>query len=161
VAKPIKVQLTQGTTTPTNKVCTIEVISRNTFLDAYHVNVLRGGSKLRIIVRLTDRFVILEVEYQVSLTKVGIHLVSLQKLQETLFLILMHVDEFNAKSKAKWAKFWPTFISNITNNFLDILTNELPIHLFLSHNVGNKIKPVLRSTPPSKSPYRLNKKELQ
>jgi hypothetical protein len=38
---------------------------------------LRGGSKLIIIVTLANRSVSLEVEYQDSLTKVGIHLVSL------------------------------------------------------------------------------------
>ncbi len=132
-------------------VCTVEAILGNTFLNAYCVDVLRGGSKLTVIVRLVDKSICLEVEYKASLFKVGIHLVSLQKLLETL-LILMHVDEFSAKSKAKWAKPWPTYMSNTTNNFLDILTDELPKHLLPSCNVDNKIELVLRTTPPSKSP---------
>ncbi len=64
-------------------VCTlddIETILGNTFLNAYHVNVLRGSFKLRIIVRLTNRFVSLKVEYRANLAKVGIHVVSLQEL---------------------------------------------------------------------------------
>jgi hypothetical protein len=65
---------------------------------------LREGSKLRVIARLVDRFISLEVEYQVNLAKVSIHLVSLQELQETSFLIPMFVDEFNTKFKAKGAK---------------------------------------------------------
>ncbi len=117
MAKLIKVQLTQGATTPRNEVvlgailecgktrfaktfmvCAldgIEAILRNIFLNAYRVHVLRRGSKLRVIVRLTYRSISLEVEYQASLIKVGLHLISLQELQETSFLILMCVDEFN------------------------------------------------------------------
>jgi hypothetical protein len=41
----------------------IETILKNTFLDVYCVNVLKGGSKLRVIARLTNRFVSLKVEY--------------------------------------------------------------------------------------------------
>lgn len=55
----------------------IEAILGNTFIDVYRVNVLRGGSKLRVIAKLIDKSVNLKVEYQVSLTKVSIHLVSL------------------------------------------------------------------------------------
>jgi hypothetical protein len=40
----------------------IDAILRNTFLDVYRVNVLRGVSNLRIIAKLKDRFVSLEVE---------------------------------------------------------------------------------------------------
>lgn len=105
-------------------VCTldgIEAVLRNTFVDVYHLNVLWRGFKLRVIAILTNKSINLEMEYQVSLAKVNIHLVSLQVLHETLFLI-MHVDESNAKSKAKGIKSWPTYISNIINKFLDILT---------------------------------------
>ncbi len=61
----------------------IEAILGNTFLHIYHVDVLRKGFKLRVIVRLVE--VSLEVEYQVNLAKVHIHLVSLQELQKTSF----------------------------------------------------------------------------
>jgi hypothetical protein len=175
MAKPIKVHLTQTIVTPVNEVvlgvilecdkvkfaenfmvCVldgIEAIIENNFLDIYCVNVLRGDSKLKVVARLIDRSISLEVEYQASLTKVVIHLVSLQELQETSFLIDMCVDEANAKSKAKGAKFWPTCISNTIYNFLDVLTNDLPKHLLLSCNVDHKIDVVPKSTPPSKSPY--------
>ncbi len=85
VAKPIKVRLAQGATTLASEVvlgvvlecnkvkfaknfmvCALDgmqVISRNTFLDVYHVDVLKGGSKLRVIVRLTNRSISLKVEY--------------------------------------------------------------------------------------------------
>ncbi len=102
MAKPIKVQLAQRVATPTNKVVLgailecdkvkfakkitiytldgIEAILRNIFVNTYHVDVLRGSFKLRVIVRLTNRFVSLKVEYQASLAKVGIHVISLPKL---------------------------------------------------------------------------------
>ncbi len=85
VAKPIKVQLAQGAAKPTNEVvlgvilecgkakfaknfmiCTldgIKAILRNTFLNIYCVDVLRGGLKLRVIVKLANKSVNLEVEY--------------------------------------------------------------------------------------------------
>ncbi len=75
---------------------------------------MKRGSKFRIIVNL-------KLEYYVSLAKVGIHLVFLQKLQETSILILMSVDESSAKSQAKGPKSWPICISNTINKFLDIL----------------------------------------
>ncbi len=53
-----------------------------------------------VIAILTDKSIKLEMEYQISLAKINTHLVSLQVLHETSFLI-MHVDESNAKSKAK------------------------------------------------------------
>ncbi len=85
-------------------------------------------------------------------------MVSLQKLQKNPFLIM---DESSAKSKAKGAKFWPTCISNTINKFLDILMDDLPKHLPHFCNVNHKIEVVPGLTPPSKSPYQLNKKELQ
>jgi hypothetical protein len=85
VAKPIKVHLAQGAMTLTSEVvlgvvlecnkvkfaknfmvCALdgmEAISRNTFLDIYHVDVLKGSSKLRVIARLTNRSISLKVEY--------------------------------------------------------------------------------------------------
>ncbi len=85
MAKPIKVHLTQGVMTPTSEVvlgvvlecgkakfvenfmiCTLagmEAILGNIFLDAYCVDVLRSGFKLKVIVRLANRSISLEVEY--------------------------------------------------------------------------------------------------
>ncbi len=47
-------------------VCTldgIEAILGNTFLTIYHVDVVKGGSKLRVIAKLANRSINLEVEY--------------------------------------------------------------------------------------------------
>jgi hypothetical protein len=54
-----------------------ETILGNTFLNINRVDVLKGGLKFKIITRLTNKFVNLEVECQANLIKVGIHLVSL------------------------------------------------------------------------------------
>jgi hypothetical protein len=64
----------------------------------------------------------------------------------------MHVDESNANSKAKGAKFWPTCISNTINKFLDVLTDNLLKHLPLYCNVDHKIE-VVPGFPLSKPPY--------
>jgi hypothetical protein len=85
VTKPIKVHLTQGTTTLANEmvvgvilecdkvkfmknfiICALngmEAILKNIFLDVYYVDVLRGGFKFKIIVRPANRFISLEIEY--------------------------------------------------------------------------------------------------
>ncbi len=47
-------------------VCTLdgsEAILNNTFSDVYYVDVLKGGSKLRVIARLTNRSISLKVGY--------------------------------------------------------------------------------------------------
>jgi len=136
----------------------MEAILVNTFLDVHCVDVLENGFKLNVITRLTNRSISLEIEYQASLAKVGIHLVSLQELQKTSFLI---VDESNVKFKAKGVKSWPTYISNTINKLLDVLTDDLPKHLPHFRDVDHKIKVVLGSTPHFKSPYWLNSKKLQ
>jgi hypothetical protein len=59
----------------------IDAILGNTFLNASRVNVLKGGLKLKVNTKLANRFVNLKVKYQVSLAKIGIHLISLQELE--------------------------------------------------------------------------------
>jgi hypothetical protein len=53
---------------------------------------------LRIIDKLINKSISLNVKYHVNLAKTCIHLISLQELQETSFFICMHVDEFNIKA---------------------------------------------------------------
>jgi hypothetical protein len=75
------------------KICWIEVwiffnnVESNTFLN-YKVVILRNNFKLRVVIRLIDKSINLNVEYQVSLVLIGIYLVYLQKLQETSFFLL-------------------------------------------------------------------------
>jgi hypothetical protein len=85
VVKPIKAQLTQGNAKPSNEVvlgavleftntkfeeiftiCELNNMEANlgkTFLDTYHVHILKGNSKLKVIVRLANRLINLNVEY--------------------------------------------------------------------------------------------------
>jgi len=58
----------------------IESIYGNTFPNVYCVDVFKGSSRLKVIARLVYRYTSLKVGYQASLAKLGIHLVSLQKL---------------------------------------------------------------------------------
>jgi hypothetical protein len=134
VAKPIKVQLTQGTSTPTSKVVLGAILEcgKMKFMENHGLHLGWHWSHLRehifkhkpcrcferrlevkIIIRLTSRFVNLKVECQASLTKQSIHLVFLQELQKTSFVIFMCVDESNAKSKAKRPKSWPLYFQQI------------------------------------------------
>jgi hypothetical protein len=107
----------------------IGAILGNTFLNIYRVNVLKRGSKLKVITRLTNRYVSLKVEYQTNLAKVSIQVISLQELQEISFLILMHVDECNTKVKTKRVKSWSTCISNTINKVSNVLMNK-PLNIY-------------------------------
>jgi hypothetical protein len=51
----------------------------------YWIDVLRSWFKFKIIARLVDKLVSLNVKYWFTFENIGIHLVSLQKLQEISF----------------------------------------------------------------------------
>jgi hypothetical protein len=65
----------------------------------------------------------------------------------------MLVDEYDAKSKTKGVKSWPTCIFDTIYKCLDVLMDDFLKHLHLSHNFNHKIKVVFGLAPPSKSPY--------
>jgi len=50
-----------------------DVILGNTFLNVYKVNILHNGSKLRVHAKVGFKFVNLDLEYNVALTKVGVN----------------------------------------------------------------------------------------
>jgi hypothetical protein len=62
------------------------------------------GFKLRVITRLVDKSVSLEVDYWSSLLVVGINLVS---MQETTFLILMHMEKHGDAAKVERVSPYP------------------------------------------------------
>jgi hypothetical protein len=69
------------------KLNNFKAILSNTFLN-YKVDILKNNSKLRVVVRLIDKPINSNVEYQVNLVLIAIYLVYLQKLQETSFFLL-------------------------------------------------------------------------
>ncbi len=92
---------------------------------------------------------------------VGINLVLTQKMQETAYLVLMHMEEHNDAAKAKKANTYPFCSLEVINKFLDILTNNLLAILLLNKDVNHKIEMHLGSIPPAKAPYWLNQKRLE
>ncbi len=52
------------------KLDAMEAIWSNTFLETYHVGILKSSSKLKIITRLVDKSNSLKIEYLTNLTKV-------------------------------------------------------------------------------------------
>ncbi len=103
---PIMVQLAQGIARPSlNAVLSVtlfcrrvwffenftlcdlnnfNVIVRNTFLDAYEVDILCSGGKLRIHAKCGSKLVNLNVDYNSALTKMGVKLVALASELESL-----------------------------------------------------------------------------
>ncbi len=71
------------------------------------------------------------------------------------------MEEHGDVVKTKKANPYPFCISKVINKILDILTNDLPTILPPNKDVDHKIEVHPRSTPPTKTPYRLNHKELE
>lgn len=62
------------------KLNNFKTILSNTFFN-FKVDILRNNSKLTVLVRLIDKAISLNVEYQVILILIGGYLLYLQKLQ--------------------------------------------------------------------------------
>ncbi len=59
---------------------------------------------------------------RLGLRQVKINLVLMQKMQESTFLVLMHMKEHGDVAKTKRASPYPFCISNVINKFSDGLT---------------------------------------
>ncbi len=67
-----------------------DVIPRNTFLDAYEVNILYSEGKLKVCANSGFKLVNLYVDYNYTLVEMGMNLVALaSKLESPSFLVLM------------------------------------------------------------------------
>jgi hypothetical protein len=71
------------------------------------------------------------------------------------------MEEHGDEAKTRRVNPYPFCISEVINNFLDILTDNLPTILPPNRDVDHRIEMHLRSTPPIKAPYRLNQKKLE
>jgi hypothetical protein len=67
-----------------------DVILRNTFLDAYEVDILRSKGKLKIHAKYVFKLMNLNLNYNSTLAKMGMNLVTLaSELELFNFLVLM------------------------------------------------------------------------
>jgi hypothetical protein len=67
-----------------------DVIIRNTFFNAYKVNILHNGGKLRVHAKCGSKLMNLDVDYNFSLVKMGMNLVALaNELESFSFLDFM------------------------------------------------------------------------
>ncbi len=139
-----------------------DVILRNTFLDAYKIDILCNKSKVKVRTKVGPKLVNLDGDYNSMLVKIGNNLVVLVKeLESFSFMILMSLkisqEELNPQGPR-----WPLdYILDSLNKFLEVLTNELPNSFPLCKEVDHKIEVVLYLAPPSKATYKLNQKELE
>ncbi len=66
------------------------VILSNTFLDAYKVNILRNEGRLKVHVKNGSTLMNLNVNYNFTLAKMGVNLVTLtSELESPSFFVLM------------------------------------------------------------------------
>jgi hypothetical protein len=67
-----------------------DVILENTFLDAYKINILHNGNKVKVCAKVSFKLVKLKMNYSFALAKVKINLASLTKeLKSPSFVVLM------------------------------------------------------------------------
>jgi hypothetical protein len=65
------------------------------------------------------------------------------------------------KAKAKWVSQSFTCISNMFNKILNVLIDGIPKKLPHCRDVDHKIEVVSRSTPPCRTLYRVNQKNIR
>jgi hypothetical protein len=64
----------------------------------------------------------------------------MQKMQETAYVVLMHMEKHSDVAKAEKANTYPFCILEVINNFLDSLTNNLLVILLPNKDVNHKIE---------------------
>jgi hypothetical protein len=110
-----------------------DAILRNTFLDAYEVDILHNGNNVRVHVN--------------------------KELELPNFVILMSLGISNGGFKLNRARQPPKCILDSFNKNLEVLTYKLFNFLPPYKKVDNKIEVVFGSVLPSKSPYKINPKK--
>ena len=182
-SKPIKVQFAKGKPHKTSKVATnvevkcgkftfvedftvcemdgIDLILGNTFLDTYGIDIRRRPS-LKVVANVDGEDLELEITKSPIVLGTQIHLVALEGLSDTSFLVVMRVGLDGGRNKwASRANSPPKCVTSVIHKFMDVLTTELPDSLPPEREVDHKIEVVPGSQPPSKAPYRLNQRELK
>ncbi len=75
-------------------------IIRNTFLDAYKVDIFHSGSKLKICAKVGFKLINLNVNYNFTLVKVGVNLVVLaNELKSLSFFVLISLKASQGEPK--------------------------------------------------------------
>jgi hypothetical protein len=70
-----------------------DVILRNTFLDAYKVNILHNKDKLKVCATGGSKLMNLDVDYNYALASMGVNLVTLtSELESHSFLMFLRVS---------------------------------------------------------------------
>jgi hypothetical protein len=105
-----------------NDLNNFDVIIGNTFLDAYKINIFYNTSKLRVYAKINSKLMNLDVEYNSTLAKMGVNLVTLaNELELSSFLVLMFLKVSQGEPKPQGAKQPPTCILDSLNKFLEVL----------------------------------------
>ncbi len=126
-------------------------------MDAYKIDILHSGSKLKIHARVGFKIINLNVNYNYTLVKVEVNLVVLvNELKSLSFLILMYLKVSKGELKPQEARNPLVCILDSFNKFSDILIDELPDAFPLCKEVDHKVKLVLGTIMLFKALYRLN-----
>jgi hypothetical protein len=103
-----------------------DVILKNTFWDAYEVDIFHNKGRLRVRAKCGFKLVNLNVDYNFALAKMGVNLVALaSELELPIFLILMSLRVSQRELKPQGAKQPFKCILDSFNKFSEVLTDEL------------------------------------
>ncbi len=138
------------------------VILKNTFLDAYKVNILHNKSKVRICAKVGSKLMNLDAKNNFTLVGVGISLVALvNELKLPSFDVLMFLRISQGELKPQRATQPLACILDSFNKFSKVLTYELPDVLPTCGEGDHKIKMLHGLNLPYKAPYSLNQKKTK
>jgi hypothetical protein len=103
-----------------------DVIIGNTILDAYEVDILHNGGRLKVHAKCGSKLVNLDVDYNFALAKMGMNLVALSsELKSPNFLILMSLKVSQGDLKPQGVKQPHICILDSLNKILEVIANEL------------------------------------
>lgn len=115
---------------------------------------------MKVVAHVDGEEVDLEVTKSPMVLGTQIHLVALEDLSDTRFLVVMRVGVNGGMSKlANRINSPPKCVTSVIHKFVDVLTTELPNVLPPERKVDHKIEVVPGSQSPSKAPYWLNQRE--
>jgi hypothetical protein len=104
-----------------------DVIVRNTFLDAYKINILHNKGRLKIHAKNGSKLVNSYADYNFALVKMGVNLVVItSELKSPNFFILMFLKISQGEPKPQGVMQPLVCVLDSHNKFSEVLTNKHP-----------------------------------
>ncbi len=126
-------------------------------MDAYKIDILHSGNKLKICAKVSFKLINLDVNYNYTLVKSEVNLVVLvNDLKSLIYLFLMYLKASKDELKPQESRKPLICILDSLNKFSKVSTNEFFDALPLCKEVDHKTEVVIGAIILSKAFYRLD-----